>query len=77
VRVAVCDATPQRKRYEWLTLVATHCWVDVADGLAVAPDVDFVVVIFRGFSVNWVVEVHAFGVLASPVAPNQVSAGAE
>lgn len=53
------------------------CWVDVTDGLALTPDVDFVVVILCGFAVHWVVEVHALGVLAPPVAPDQVSAGAE
>lgn len=42
-----------------------------------SPDVDLVVVILRGFAVNRVVEVHALGVLAPPIAPNQVSAGAE
>lgn len=58
-------------------MAATHCWVHVANGLAVSPDVDLVVIVLRGFAVNRVVEVHALGVLASPVAPNQVPAGAE
>lgn len=58
-------------------MAATHCWVDVTDGLALTPDVDFVVVILCGFAVHWVVEVHALGVLAPPVAPDQVSTGAE
>lgn len=49
----------------------------MTDGLAVPPDVDFVVVVLCGFAVNRVVEVHALGVLAPPVAPHQVSAGAE
>lgn len=49
----------------------------MADGLAVSPDVDFVVVVLRGLAVNWVIEVHALGVLAPPIAPNQVPAGAE
>lgn len=58
-------------------MAATHCWVDVTDGLAVTPDVDFVVVVLCGFAVHRVVKVHALGVLAPPVAPDQVSAGAE
>lgn len=58
-------------------MAATHCWVDVTDGLALTPDVDLVVVILCGFAVHRVVEVHALGVLAPPVAPDQVSAGAE
>ena len=58
-------------------MAATHCWVHVADGLAVPSNVDFVIVVLRGFAVDWVVEVHALGVLAPPVAPDQVSAGAE
>lgn len=49
----------------------------MTDGLALTPDVDFVVVILCGFAVHRVVEVHALGVLAPPVAPDQVSAGAE
>lgn len=57
-------------------MAATHCWVDVADGLAVPPDVDLVVVVLGGFAVHGVVEVHALGVLAPPVAPDQVSSGA-
>lgn len=77
MRVAVCDAAPQRKRYERLAEAATHCWVDVTDGVAVTPDVDFVVVVLRRFAINGIVEVHALGVLAPPVAPNQVPAGAE
>lgn len=58
-------------------MAATHCWVHMADGLAVSPDVDFVVVVLRGLAVNGVIEVHALGVLAPPIAPNQVPAGAE
>lgn len=42
-----------------------------------SADVDLVVVVLRGFAVNWVVEVHALGVLAPPVAPHQVAAGAQ
>lgn len=49
----------------------------MADGLAVAADVDLVVVVLRGLAVHGVVEVHALGVLAPPVAPDQVAAGAE
>lgn len=49
----------------------------MADGLAVAADVNLIIVVLRGFAVNRVVEVHALGVLAPPVPPNQVSAGAE
>lgn len=49
----------------------------MTNGLAVSPNVDFVFVIFCGFAVNRVVEVHALGVLAPPIAPNQVSAGAK
>lgn len=58
-------------------MAATHGWVHVADGLAVSADVDLVVVVLRGLAVNGVIEVHALGVLAPPIAPNQVAAGAE
>lgn len=58
-------------------MAATHGRVDVPDGLAVAADVDLVVVVLRGFAVDGVVEVHALGVLAPPVPPHQVPAGAE
>lgn len=53
------------------------CWVDVADGLAVSPDVDLIVIVLCGLPVHGVVEVHALGVLSSPVAPDQVPSGAE
>lgn len=49
----------------------------MADGFAVSPDVNFVVVVLRGLAVNGVIEVHALGVLVPPIAPNQVPAGAE
>lgn len=58
-------------------MAATHCWVYVTDGLAVTPDMDFVIVVFGGLAVNGVVEVHALRVLAPPVAPYQVGAGAK
>lgn len=58
-------------------MAATHCWVHVADGLAVSADVDFVVVVLCGLAINGVVEIHALGVLAPPIAPNQVPASAE
>lgn len=58
-------------------MAATHCWVDVTDGLVVSANVDFVVIILCSFAVHWVVEIHALGVLPPPVAPDQVSAGAE
>lgn len=46
--------------------------------LLAATNVDLiVVVVLRGFSVHWVVEVHAFGVPPPPVAPNQVASGTQ
>ena len=75
--VAVCEPAPQGQGMEWLAVAATHGGVDVADGLRVAANVDLVVVVLRRLAVYRVVEVHAFGVSAAPVPPQQEAAGAQ
>ena len=75
--VAVCEPAPQGQGVEWLAAAATHGGVDVAHGLRVAPDVDLVVVVLRRLAVHRVVEVHALGVPAPPVPPEQKGAGAQ
>lgn len=51
--------------------------VDVADRLSSTTDVNLVIVVLRGLTVDRVVEVHTLGVLPAPVTPDQVSGGAE
>lgn len=46
--------------------------------LSSPPYVQFIfILLFRGFPVHWVVEIHAFGVLPFPVPPDQVATHAQ
>lgn len=52
--------------------------VDVVSHGVSPPDVDFVLLALAGgFAVDWVVKVHAFCRVATPVTPHQVDSGAD
>lgn len=55
----------------------TYCWVHVPN-LGSSPNVDFIFIfLFCCLPVNWIVKVHAFGILPFPVSPDEVSPHAQ